>query len=451
MTRWPELPRTVFVRHATPRRPPPHNQRAASQSRSFLIEASGCDSLAVPPLPLLALPWQERQARAAAELKRSPRQQPQTARAAAAGSAAAVRSEPLLSARSAPRRRPRRDVRQLWPAVAGASEGALASVPSQVSAATSFRGRRRRWAAAAAAASQSTGVTAAAAVASSVSVAFSLPAGTGAPRPPPQRPSAPRVGGGAGGISVAALSSEPAASRSVLLRPLRERRRGAAALARQSSRLEELDPDAAEALRDDRFAGDEDALDVRHPAAAVAAVQGHLSTEELRRTMKRTGLLRGEVVNCFRLFSALCSCSRRPDGIDTHALARGLPILTMEDGMFVRSLFTRVDSDMEGSLSWDEFVDLVKTLQGSSKLELARFLFRVYDNDGSGVWLAAAAAGGAVWARRALAPRDRRACGVPRRRDHGGRIDEVRGVGLRAGLRVGLVYLAGTERHARGA
>ena len=123
---------------------------------------------------------------------------------------------------------------------------------------------------------------------------------------------------------------------------------------------------------------------VVHSAKDVARIHGYLCDKNLSQLTNETHYHRRELLTLFNRFKALCSLAGTPEGIDKDTFRKGVPILSVEDDLFVNRVFACLDVDGSESIEWPEFIDALNALEKGSRLQKTEFLFRVYDVDGDG-------------------------------------------------------------------
>ena len=72
-----------------------------------------------------------------------------------------------------------------------------------------------------------------------------------------------------------------------------------------------------------------------HSAKDVSHIHGYLSDQDVGRLMKATNYTRRELFYLFVRFKALCSLSPTPEGIDKETFRKAVPLLSVEDDLFV--------------------------------------------------------------------------------------------------------------------
>ncbi|OQS04514.1 hypothetical protein THRCLA_20862 [Thraustotheca clavata] len=123
-------------------------------------------------------------------------------------------------------------------------------------------------------------------------------------------------------------------------------------------------------------------LRVCHSPRAVTRHHGHLSDYNLSDLMERTGYSRLELYTLWSRFKALVSLSKSPKGVDQATFRRAVPLLSVEDEMFVDRVFAILDEDYSGALEWDEFIRAMAALEKGDLRQRIVFLFQVYDLNG---------------------------------------------------------------------
>ncbi|EQC28567.1 hypothetical protein SDRG_13645 [Saprolegnia diclina VS20] len=123
-------------------------------------------------------------------------------------------------------------------------------------------------------------------------------------------------------------------------------------------------------------------LRVCHSPRAVTAYHGHLSDYNLEELMAKTGFTRLELYTLWSRFKALCSLSRSPAGVDQATFRRAVPLLSVEDEMFVDRVFAILDDDYSGVIEWREFIRAMSALEKGDLRARIVFLFEVYDLNG---------------------------------------------------------------------
>ncbi|RHY31053.1 hypothetical protein DYB32_003810 [Aphanomyces invadans] len=69
--------------------------------------------------------------------------------------------------------------------------------------------------------------------------------------------------------------------------------------------------------------------------------------------------------------------STTPADLDTFR--RGVPLLSIEDTLFVDRVFSILDDDKSGIIEWPEFIRAMSALEKGDVRDRIRFLFQVYD------------------------------------------------------------------------
>eukprot|EP00947_MAST-08B_sp_MAST-8B-sp1_P003249 g3249.t1 len=80
----------------------------------------------------------------------------------------------------------------------------------------------------------------------------------------------------------------------------------------------------------------------------------------------------------------MCSMSPTPDGIDKETFRQAVPMLSVEDDLFVDRVFEVLDDDGSNSIEWEEFIEAMSALEKGSREKKIQFLFQVYDEDNDG-------------------------------------------------------------------
>ncbi|GBG28777.1 Calcium-dependent protein kinase 1 [Hondaea fermentalgiana] len=91
-----------------------------------------------------------------------------------------------------------------------------------------------------------------------------------------------------------------------------------------------------------------------------------------------------QLYKLFNRFKALTALSSSTEGIDKDTFRRGVPMLSVEDNLFVDRVFEVLDEDGSGIIDWSEFVEAMSSLEKGSREKRTDFLFRVYDIDKDG-------------------------------------------------------------------
>ncbi|OQR99962.1 hypothetical protein ACHHYP_03770 [Achlya hypogyna] len=125
-------------------------------------------------------------------------------------------------------------------------------------------------------------------------------------------------------------------------------------------------------------------LRVCHSPEAVTRFHGHLSDHNIEALMHQTGFTRLELYTLWSRFKALCSLSRSPAGVDQATFRRAVPLLSVEDEMFVDRVFAILDEDYSGVIEWREFIRAMSALEKGDLRARIVFLFQVYDLNGDG-------------------------------------------------------------------
>ncbi|ETW01097.1 hypothetical protein H310_06714 [Aphanomyces invadans] len=116
-----------------------------------------------------------------------------------------------------------------------------------------------------------------------------------------------------------------------------------------------------------------------HPTHIVTQFHGHLSDYNIEGLMADTGFSRAELYTMWCRFKALCSLSKSPKGVDLDTFRRGVPLLSIEDTLFVDRVFSILDDDKSGIIEWPEFIRAMSALEKGDVRDRIRFLFQVYD------------------------------------------------------------------------
>ncbi|KAF0750199.1 hypothetical protein AaE_006799 [Aphanomyces astaci] len=111
----------------------------------------------------------------------------------------------------------------------------------------------------------------------------------------------------------------------------------------------------------------------------VTQYHGHLSDYNIEGLMADTGFSRAELYTMWSRFKALCSLSYTPKGVDQDTFRRGVPLLSIEDSLFVDRVFSILDEDKSGIIEWPEFIRAMSALEKGDLRDRIRFLFQVYD------------------------------------------------------------------------
>lgn len=121
-----------------------------------------------------------------------------------------------------------------------------------------------------------------------------------------------------------------------------------------------------------------------HPTDMISSIHGYLSEKDIPELMQKTGYTRRELHALFVKFKALCALSKTPYGIDKETFRNCVPMLSVEDDLFVNRVFEVLDSDGSGEIEWSEFVEAMSALERGSRRMRTEFLFKVYDTDRDG-------------------------------------------------------------------
>ncbi|CAK9035172.1 Calcineurin B-like protein 10 (SOS3-like calcium binding protein 8) (SCaBP8) [Durusdinium trenchii] len=121
-----------------------------------------------------------------------------------------------------------------------------------------------------------------------------------------------------------------------------------------------------------------------HPTSEVSNIHGFLLQQDIAELVKTTQYTRRELFVLFNRFKALSALSANPAGIDKEAFRKGVPLLSVEDDLFVDRVFTVLDEDGSGIIDWHEFIEAMSSLEKGSREKRTEFLFRVYDIDKDG-------------------------------------------------------------------
>ncbi len=121
-----------------------------------------------------------------------------------------------------------------------------------------------------------------------------------------------------------------------------------------------------------------------HSAPQVASIHGYLFEKDINKLTQETQYHRRELLILFNRFKALCSMAGTPNGIDKETFRKGVPLLSVEDDLFVNRVFACLDTDGSESIEWPEFIEAMNALEKGNRDQKLNFLFRVYDVDGDG-------------------------------------------------------------------
>lgn len=121
-----------------------------------------------------------------------------------------------------------------------------------------------------------------------------------------------------------------------------------------------------------------------HSAKDVSEIHGYLSDQDVGRLMKATNYTRRELFYLFVRFKALCSLSPTPEGIDKETFRKAVPLLSVEDDLFVDRVFEVLDEDGSECIEWAEFLEAMSALEKGTRECRTAFLFKVYDQDHDG-------------------------------------------------------------------
>ncbi|KAF0686550.1 Aste57867_21644 [Aphanomyces stellatus] len=119
--------------------------------------------------------------------------------------------------------------------------------------------------------------------------------------------------------------------------------------------------------------------DACHPTHVVTKYHGHLSDYNIEALMAETGFDRAELYTLWGRFKALCSLSKSPRGIDQDTFRTGVPLLSIEDSLFVDRVFAILDVEQAGLIDWTHFIRAMSALDKGDARDRIRFLFQVYD------------------------------------------------------------------------
>ncbi|KAH9092150.1 hypothetical protein LEN26_018709 [Aphanomyces euteiches] len=120
-------------------------------------------------------------------------------------------------------------------------------------------------------------------------------------------------------------------------------------------------------------------LEPCHSTHVVTKYHGHLSDYNIDELVSTTGFSRAELYTLWGRFKALCSLSKSPRGVDQKTFHRGVPLLSMEDSMFVDRIFSILDDENTGMINWPKFIRAMSALEKGDIRDRLRFLFQVYD------------------------------------------------------------------------
>lgn len=121
-----------------------------------------------------------------------------------------------------------------------------------------------------------------------------------------------------------------------------------------------------------------------HSAKEVSEIHGYLTDQNILELMKVTNYSRRELFYLFVRFKALCSLSPTPEGIDKETFRKAVPLLSVEDDLFVDRVFEVLDEDGSECIEWAEFLEAMSALEKGSREDRTAFLFKVYDEDHDG-------------------------------------------------------------------
>lgn len=86
-----------------------------------------------------------------------------------------------------------------------------------------------------------------------------------------------------------------------------------------------------------------------HLASEISAIHGFLRQQDVHELIHSTNYTERELYKLFNRFKALAALSSTPTGIDKDTFRRGVPMLSVEDNLFVDRVFEVLDED--GKLS----------------------------------------------------------------------------------------------------
>jgi hypothetical protein len=109
----------------------------------------------------------------------------------------------------------------------------------------------------------------------------------------------------------------------------------------------------------------------------VAAIHGFLFNKGLYKFVLSTNYSVRELYTLFARFKALCSLSSTPTGVDREAFRLGVPMLSVEDDLFVDRVFEVLDEDGSGVIEFEEFIEAMSALERGTREKRTDFLFQV--------------------------------------------------------------------------
>ncbi|CAK4503003.1 unnamed protein product [Aphanomyces euteiches] len=110
-------------------------------------------------------------------------------------------------------------------------------------------------------------------------------------------------------------------------------------------------------------------LEPCHSTHVVTKYHGHLSDYNIDELVSTTGFSRAELYTLWGRFKALYQ----------KTFHRGVPLLSMEDSMFVDRIFSILDDENTGMINWPKFIRAMSALEKGDIRDRLRFLFQVYD------------------------------------------------------------------------
>jgi Ca2+-binding EF-hand superfamily protein len=119
--------------------------------------------------------------------------------------------------------------------------------------------------------------------------------------------------------------------------------------------------------------------------AAVVREFGYLMERDLAALGASTGYSRPQLYQLWARFKGLCALSSTPTGIDKDTFRNHIPILTVEDDMFVARVFDLLDVDGSGTIEWEEYLTALAALERGSRELRTEFMFKSYDKLGTGM------------------------------------------------------------------
>ena len=120
---------------------------------------------------------------------------------------------------------------------------------------------------------------------------------------------------------------------------------------------------------------------VSHPDVGttreINKIHGYLRQHDIHSLRASTNYNERQLYILFNRFKALCGLSSTMIGVDKETFRQGVPMLSVEDDLFVDRVFEILDDDGSGVIEWGEFIGAMSSLEQGSRESMAEFLFKV--------------------------------------------------------------------------